>query len=227
MDTSERWTRGSLDDAFENAQASPSMVFLDLFHRRVFRHEGKVVKYGQSVTVQEAQALSFIKNSSLSIPIPRAHWSGTCENVGVVEMGVIEGDGVWRGLSKDEKHSYMQQLGEIVKQLRSLEGTYIGSLQEGPAVDARRDRHQGGPFYSEAAFNEFLLSNAISTMPQIYRKMIHDLLSAKTHKVVFTPGDLSSRNIMVKDGRIVGIIDWEYAGWYPEYWEFVRFFRAV
>ncbi|QPG97842.1 hypothetical protein C2857_006930 [Epichloe festucae Fl1] len=25
---------------------------------------------------------------------------------------------------------------------------------------------------------------------------------------------------MVHNGRISGIIDWESAGWYPEYWEF-------
>jgi len=28
---------------------------------------------------------------------------------------------------------------------------------------------------------------------------------------------------MVSDeGRITGIIDWEYAGWYPEYWEYAK-----
>lgn len=29
-------------------------------------------------------------------------------------------------------------------------------------------------------------------------------------------------NILVEGGRITGIIDWEYAGWYPEYWEYVK-----
>lgn len=25
----------------------------------------------------------------------------------------------------------------------------------------------------------------------------------------------------MRDGRIVALLDWEYAGWYPEYWEYV------
>lgn len=150
--------------------------------------------------------------------------------MGVIEMEMIEGDtlqSVWSGLSKDEKHSYAQQLRKIVNQLRSLEGSYIGSLEQRPAIDARRDRNQGGPFFSEAAFNEFLLGNTISTTPTIYRKMLKDLLSSTSHKVLFTHGDLSPTNIIVKEGRIVGIVDWEYAGWYPEHWEFVQFFRAL
>ena len=39
--------------------------------------------------------------------------------------------------------------------------------------------------------------------------------------IVFTHGDLCPRNIIVDPSskRIVGIIDWAWAGWYPEYWE--------
>ncbi|KAJ5719781.1 kinase-like protein [Penicillium malachiteum] len=35
-----------------------------------------------------------------------------------------------------------------------------------------------------------------------------------------THGDLSSLNILVRGDYIVGIIDWETAGWYPSYWEY-------
>jgi len=37
---------------------------------------------------------------------------------------------------------------------------------------------------------------------------------------VFTHGDLSSLNILVRGDKITGIIDWETAGWYPSYWEY-------
>lgn len=37
---------------------------------------------------------------------------------------------------------------------------------------------------------------------------------------VFTHGDLSSLNILVRSDEVVGIIDWETAGWYPSYWEY-------
>ena len=36
---------------------------------------------------------------------------------------------------------------------------------------------------------------------------------------IVTHGDLSSFNILVRGDRVVGIIDWETAG-YPSYWEY-------
>ena len=45
------------------------------------------------------------------------------------------------------------------------------------------------------------------------------------HRIVFTHGDLAPRNITVQDGKIVGVVYWEDAGWYPEYWEYVKFFQ--
>jgi thiamine kinase-like enzyme len=37
---------------------------------------------------------------------------------------------------------------------------------------------------------------------------------------VFTHCDLNPTNILVREDKIVGIIDWEFAGWYPSYWEY-------
>ena len=48
------------------------------------------------------------------------------------------------------------------------------------------------------------------------------LLTVK-HDIVFTHGDLAPRNVLVlEDGTVSGLIDWEYAGWYPEHWEYVK-----
>ena len=51
---------------------------------------------------------------------------------------------------------------------------------------------------------------------------IQDLIKqqSKTWPLVFTYSDLSSLNILVRGDDIVGIIDWETAGWYPLYWEY-------
>jgi thiamine kinase-like enzyme len=42
------------------------------------------------------------------------------------------------------------------------------------------------------------------------------------HEIFFTHADLNLRNILVKDGRISAIVDWENAGWFPEYWEYTK-----
>jgi aminoglycoside phosphotransferase (APT) family kinase protein len=47
------------------------------------------------------------------------------------------------------------------------------------------------------------------------------------HDIVFTHGDLNPRNILVENGKITGIVDWENAGWFPEYWEFSKAHYSV
>lgn len=50
------------------------------------------------------------------------------------------------------------------------------------------------------------------------------MVDAHKHEIVFTHGDFRPPNIIVKDGRVSAIIDWELSGWYPEYWEFAKAF---
>jgi aminoglycoside phosphotransferase len=60
-------------------------------------------------------------------------------------------------------------------------------------------------------------------------EQFHELFercAKRSYRTVFSHGDLAPRNILVKDGRVVGIIDWETAGWYPEYWEYARLKRS-
>lgn len=41
--------------------------------------------------------------------------------------------------------------------------------------------------------------------------------------LLFTHGDRQRKNIIVnQDDYSVAIIDWEFAGWYPSYWEYTR-----
>ena len=45
---------------------------------------------------------------------------------------------------------------------------------------------------------------------------------------VFAHGDIAPRNIMIDEkGNITGIIDWEYAGWYPDHWEYAQIMRPA
>ncbi|KAF7961010.1 hypothetical protein EAE96_000679 [Botrytis aclada] len=45
-------------------------------------------------------------------------------------------------------------------------------------------------------------------------------------KYVLTHGDLDSSNIMIKDGHVTAIIDWEHGGYYPEWWEWKQWTRG-
>lgn len=47
------------------------------------------------------------------------------------------------------------------------------------------------------------------------------------YPVVFTYADIAARNIMIRAGRFIAILDWELAGWYPEYWEYIFALRRL
>ncbi|CZT14630.1 uncharacterized protein RCC_00602 [Ramularia collo-cygni] len=100
----------------------------------------------------------------------------------------------------------------------------IGSCQ-GPVHDLRWIRDfTGGPFSLEQEFNEFILNLANGT-PQVIRETLEESFRMRVgNRIVFTHADLSPRNIIVRDGRICALLDWEYSGWYPEYWEYIKFF---
>jgi thiamine kinase-like enzyme len=41
----------------------------------------------------------------------------------------------------------------------------------------------------------------------------------------FTHGDLHRGNIMISSispPRVLAVVDWAYAGWYPDYWEYCK-----
>ncbi|MGG6498963.1 UNVERIFIED_CONTAM: phosphotransferase, partial [Bacteroidetes bacterium 56_B9] len=46
--------------------------------------------------------------------------------------------------------------------------------------------------------------------------------SLPTHDIVLTHSDFHPRNIIVRDDKVVAILDWELAGFYPAYWEYVK-----
>ncbi|KAI4868376.1 kinase-like domain-containing protein [Hypoxylon rubiginosum] len=150
----------------------------------------------------------------------------------------------WRSLSDTSKASIFNQLRQIVKELRSIpsETTAISNMEGGPIYDCRLPRTSSrGPFTSVYDFHLALRNDvtadsleaqshsspsspgpaAISDMRKIIA--FHESV---LRPPVFTHGDLSSFNILVRDDEVVGIIDWETAGWLPYYWEYTMAWHA-
>ncbi|KAA8645036.1 aminoglycoside phosphotransferase family protein [Aspergillus tanneri] len=57
------------------------------------------------------------------------------------------------------------------------------------------------------------------------RQYEHQLLNMlpRSDCAVFTHADIARRNIMIDErNNVTGILDWEYVGWYPDYWDGVH-----
>jgi serine/threonine protein kinase len=81
-----------------------------------------------------------------------------------------------------------------------------------------------GPFKSEGDFNATIVDTFVAKSKGQIGQYIRGMVDAHKHGIVFTHGDLRPDNIIVKNNRVTAIIDWEMAGWYPEYWEFAKAF---
>ncbi|KAG4258995.1 hypothetical protein FPRO03_13217 [Fusarium proliferatum] len=119
---------------------------------------------------------------------------------------------------KRDMHKYMAQLRSISRQERQKHA--ISNAVGGSCYDYRivacsdYDKERGdffGPFIDEEEFNNILRTPAL---PDVFHSTGHD--------IVFTHSDINMRNILMHNGRISGIVDWENSGWFPDYWEYTK-----
>lgn len=185
------------------------------------------MKSGKKVHLDEKYALDLA--AELNIPAPRVYEASTAlDGIVSIRMDFVEGESLedlWPTMSEEERQDICQQLREILVAMQSAESKtgIIGSCRGGPFRECRRmGEYTGGPYQDEAGFNNYI-ANVINTTPTDIRDALHSQLRTD-HRIVFAHGDLSQHNILIKDMNIVGLIDWEFAGWYPEYWEYVKFF---
>ncbi|QSS61133.1 PKc-like superfamily domain-containing protein [Histoplasma capsulatum] len=76
-----------------------------------------------------------------------------------------------------------------------------------------------GPFTSETEFWDFL-SLKLTKLPKDALARLRTRLPTSA-PYTCTHGDLTFCNIIVKDGNLAGILDWENAGYFPVWWEYV------
>lgn len=91
----------------------------------------------------------------------------------------------------------------------------------------------GGPFDTETDLNDFISKQYFDELSLPWKGLFfsrHTASILQNHPPVFTHGDLQRSNILVQlhpdfSTRII-ILDWEFAGWYPNYWEYVMAVRG-
>lgn len=98
----------------------------------------------------------------------------------------------------------------------------VASVDGGSLFDCRVSGNslRFGPFSTVQDFHKHLRGGM--EFDTRLDPQIQNLIQQQSNSwpLVFTHGDLSSLNILVRGDDIVGIVDWETAGWYPSYWEY-------
>lgn len=206
-------------------------------HQVALLPDRTIIKSGKGITFNEILALQIA--DCIGLPVPRLyeqdwqqyyyyHDSGDVS----IRMEYIRGKTLlerWPQMESDEKVHVMRQLCSLLVVMRCVcpPIRVIGSCDGSHVRDSRAEStHFGPPCHSEAEFNDYLIST-IAYAPDEMRAAYSRSL-ARDHCIVFSHCDLSPDNIILdRKLNVVGIVDWEDSGWYPEYWEYVKFFARA
>lgn len=179
----------------------------------------------------ELEGLRFVA-ANTTIPLPRVHRVHQCYGKLAIEMEYIPGCrniwACWKDLTEEQKASVVDDVAGFIRQMRTLSPPareyQVSSTDGGPCRDIRvATGRRFGPCKDVAAFHMCVragmsLEGARSSFGDKVAR-IHE----RSYDVKFTHGDLAPQNILIRDGRVAAVIDWECAGWYPEYWEYTKF----
>ncbi|KAK5169875.1 uncharacterized protein LTR77_005853 [Saxophila tyrrhenica] len=178
----------------------------------------KIIKTGHRVRLTEAATIKFVGPS-------------------YILMERIRGEEIpaaWKRLGEDGRRKIFSQLKAMFEELRSLKpppGTGAESCVGGRGYDCRIPRcPQFGPFKTIQDFH-FWLREGFNLTDQPKPDNLDETEWADLEKTVamhegpfpppvFTHGDLNPFNILVRGDEVVGIVDREFGGWYPHYWEY-------
>ncbi|KAL2826834.1 kinase-like domain-containing protein [Aspergillus cavernicola] len=155
--------------------------------------------------------MKFVSENT-SIPVPKVYCSFVRKNRAYIVMERIQGEEVpsaWNRLTEDSRQKLFNELQRLMQELRALKppkGAGVESCAGGSLRDSRiiRSCPRFGPF---KAIHEFHL-------------WLRNYLEPRGLHQCSTHGDLNPSNILVRGDRVTGIIDWEFSGWYPCYWEY-------
>lgn len=209
-----------------------------------------IVKHGTTVEPIEGRNLLFVEENLPQILVPKlyAMWQDTASAEFVLVIERLEGENLsvlWPDLNHTDKGAVLHKIKEVFKAARSLPSPgYLGSVSEGPLPHPlfwSSENSMMKTFETAAEMVMFLARksrinhenlNKHSFLADFFEKQFAPLLDRT--QSTFSHSDLQRKNVLVKKHQSTGdftdfqvaVIDWEYAGWYPAYWEYVSAFFA-
>lgn len=219
------WTKERRESCRYNSHAK---LFYEMGDRGVWSIGSSLVlkEMADSPPNLEAENTLFIKQNT-TIPVPEIvqNWTEMGRYFLITKrIPGIPLHEAWSSMSESDKESVAKQtVNYYLRQLRGLTSASVQSLGAGPVYSAFLFRNgygiPHGPFASDDQLWE-AMAEALHMVPQNAKLILRQRMPvAKPY--TFTHGDLLTRNIIVKDGKLTGIIDWEGNGYFPAWWEFV------
>ncbi|KAI9777782.1 MAG: hypothetical protein M1839_008577 [Geoglossum umbratile] len=196
--------------------------------QRVLTLGNFVLKSGSHISLSEAHTAQFVSKNT-TIPVPRIITAfespSGCRYILMTRLKGFNLSQVYHTMSESTQQKVLLQLRTYMNQLRSIEPPgpgHIRAVDHTPLHDERAFSGPCGPFNTVAEFHKALRGNIDGNTGHKELDQVIQTQDSRSYSLRLTHGDLSFRNILVEiDGTVSGFVDWECAGWYPDYWEYV------
>lgn len=176
--------------------------------------------------------------SQVGIPVPRIHRSVKIDNTVYCIMDRIPGktlDMVWPELGWIASLRLAFQLPHLIHRLRSVTSTFSGSLATGKCRPYfLQDSFGLPPRATSDQVNAFLnfWANFVSICQEITKTAAEHATCSRPvflhdGPFVFTHHDLAPRNMIVDPEGQLWLIYWDFAGFYPQYFEYAGMFNFI
>lgn len=196
-----------------------------------------VSKSGQAIRPSEAEAMRLVSKHS-SIPAPEVIYAQFNGGHGSIGMAIIPGSPLgkhWESLDDETKRSLCHQTWKLIAKLRQiprkpeLEHLFQCAADGSQTLDPLIEDFQQPPrpLECDLQLRFRIYERYIRFGGSRYKDQLFDMLPHSSSSV-FTHGDIAPRNIMVDENyQITGLLDWEFSGWYPDYWEYAQIMRPA
>jgi len=183
------------------------------------------VKYGTTVNLSEARAMKLVAETT-SVLLPKAYCSFQRKGITYIVMERIRGNTIgrnWDGRTAKSKADLLSQLRQYFIELRAIPHPIPGMVAAADLTklyDYRLSSEPFGPFSNSREFHSFLRDGitASNNTPDEVKQMIQ--MQEDECLVCFSHGDPSSSNFLVMTDKVV-MIDFEFSGFMPCYWDYV------
>lgn len=119
-----------------------------------------------------------------------------------------------------ERHRLADAVASAIGSYRNIPNNtefLVASASGGYLQDPRASFSGCGPYQTQSEFHQQIARGCAENLAQAFPNT-----RSREYSMAFTHADLSPSNILVDAGRLSAIVDWQFAGFYPAYWEYTK-----
>ncbi|KAK3387351.1 hypothetical protein B0H63DRAFT_469864 [Podospora didyma] len=212
---------------------------------------GLQVRFGPAVSIAEAKTMVLVRKLlSPAVPVPEVYGWRRAGGQNFIYMEPPAPEGVtlasrWSTISEEDRRAICGELRNMITTWRRLKqpdgvNAFIGSVDFSPlrdeifASEKQTAPTSPGPFPNVATLHSWI-ATAIGSSASLEGRNhpaeelichVQQRDAVDSAPIMFTHANLHPGSVMVSPApsrpRVLSILDWDQAGWYPVYWEHAK-----